>query len=228
MAILDFGKIIVSVDKFRQSSIFDALVERLDTIFRGERNFSDKDRFAEYPVTKVEKNWESESEKRNVIALVRVNHAGEISAQGLYLGQALFSRDQNNFRFLLKAASEERRHLAWCSRRLEELNGEESVFTPLWFLGSLSIGALVSIGGDSISLGFVEETERQVSQHLDGHLSKIPPHDKITRSVFAHMRQEELEHGKEADLLGGATLPLFAKKLMGIAALVMKETAQRL
>ena len=225
--ILDIEEILVPLDGFRKVSVLDALVERFDLIFRKEQNFSVDHSPVGYPGIEFEKNWESESERRSVIALLRVNHAGEVSAQGLYLGQAMFSRDQNNLLFFLKAASEERLHLAWCTRRLKELNGTASLFTPIWFLGSFVIGAAVSLNGDYTSLGFVEETEKQVAEHLDGHLARIPQDDKITRSILQQMREEELVHGRKAESLGGVTLPPLASKLMGIAALVMKETAQK-
>ena len=215
------------LEGFRKGSVVDALVERFDLIFRKEQNFLVDHSLVGYPAKEIEKIWTSESERRSVIALVRINHAGEVSAQGLYLGQAMFSRDQNNLLFLLKAASEERLHLAWCTRRLKELNGTASLFTPLWFLGSFVIGAVVSLNGDYTSLGFVEETEKQVAEHLDGHLARIPQDDKITRSILEQMREEELVHGGKAESLGGVTLPPLASKLMGIAALVMKETAQK-
>ena len=120
--IIDIKEILVPLDEFRKVSVLDALVERFDLILRKEQNFSVDHSPVGYPGIEFEKNWESESERRSVIALLRVNHAGEVSAQGLYLGQAMFSRDQNNLLFFLKAASEERLHLAWCTRRLKELN----------------------------------------------------------------------------------------------------------
>ena len=225
--IIDIKEILVPLDEFRKVSVLDALVERFDLIFRQEQKCLVDHTPVGYPAIEIEKIWASESERRSVIALVRVNHAGEVSAQGLYLGQAMFSRDQNNFLFLLKAASEERLHLAWCNRRLKELKGNASLFTPIWFLGSFVIGAAVSLNGDPVSLGFVEETEKQVAAHLDGHLARIPHDDNRTRSILQRMREEELVHGEKAESLGGATLPPFASKLMGIAALVMKETAQK-
>src|SRR5262245_32728821 len=46
--------------------------------------------------------------------LMRVNHTGEICAQALYSGQALFARDERVRAALESAAAEERDHLAWC------------------------------------------------------------------------------------------------------------------
>ena len=107
--------------------------------------------------------------------LMRVNHAGEVSAQALYRGQALVARDDKLRRSLLEAAEEEGRHLKWCEDRIDELNGRRSLLTPLWYAGSFGIGALAGLFGDRSSLGFLAETEAQVESHLDSHLSQLPP-----------------------------------------------------
>ena len=59
-----------------------------------------------------------EPERRQAASLMRVNHAGEIAAQGLYHGQALVARDPAIRALLDQAAREEADHLAWCETRL--------------------------------------------------------------------------------------------------------------
>ena len=60
----------------------------------------------------------SDSEKQKSIALMRVNHCGEICAQALYQGQALTARDPQVQRKLDEAAQEETEHLAWTAQRV--------------------------------------------------------------------------------------------------------------
>ena len=78
--------------------------------------------------------------RRRSIALMRVNHAGEIAAQALYRGQSLLARSDETRRHLLEAAAEEQDHLAWCAQRLEELDGRPSRLDPLWYAGSFLVG----------------------------------------------------------------------------------------
>ena len=68
----------------------------------------------------------TDAERRSSAALLRVNHAGEIAAQALYNGQALFARSEATRRQLRAASREERDHLAWCATRLTELGGRTS------------------------------------------------------------------------------------------------------
>jgi ubiquinone biosynthesis monooxygenase Coq7 len=134
--------------------------------------------------------------------LLRVNRAGEISAQALYSAQALFARDPATADQLRRAAGEEHDHLAWCTARLSELGGRPSRLDPLWYLGSTVIGAVAGLAGDRLSLGFVAETERQVEAHLEDHLSRLPAGDAKSRAILEQMAADELRHGSEAGALG--------------------------
>ena len=169
----------------------------------------------------------SESERLQAASLMRINHAGEVAAQGLYHGQALVARDPGLRRQLLAAAREERDHLRWCAERLDELRDGPSKLSPLWYAGSLTIGALAGLGGDRRSLGFVAETERQVSAHLDEHLHRLPESDQRSRAVVQAMKLDEERHGAEALEAGGALPPAPVRGLMRAVAGLMKSAAAR-
>lgn len=170
----------------------------------------------------------SPRDKAHAAGLMRVNHAGEIAAQGLYQGHAAVARDPSVQRQMKRAADEELDHLAWCEQRLRELDSAPSALRPLWYAGSFAIGAASGVLGDKWSLGFIEETERQVSDHLTGHLSGLPEHDLKSRAIVAQMRDEEEKHGANAAAAGAAPLPLPVREVMKGVAGIMKSTAYRL
>jgi 3-demethoxyubiquinol 3-hydroxylase len=167
-----------------------------------------------------------DAERRNTAGLMRVNHAGEMAAQGLYHGQALVARNPATRVMLEKAAREEADHLAWCEQRLAELQDRPSRLDPLWYAGSFAIGAVAGLMGDRTSLGFVSETERQVERHLDGHLEQIPPTDTRSRAILEQMRDDEVTHGQVAREHGGAELPRPVRELMRATGRVMTTTAK--
>ncbi len=167
----------------------------------------------------------SESERRHAAALIRVDHVGEVCAQALYEAQALGARQQRVRAALERASREEVDHLAWTRKRLEELDGRASLLNPLWYAGAFAIGLVASRLGDRVSLGFVVETERQVEQHLLGHLERLPVHDQASRAIVAQMREDERRHGLAASDLGGLELPAPARFAMRLAARVMTTTA---
>ncbi len=169
-----------------------------------------------------------ERQRAHAAGLMRVNHAGEVAAQGLYQGHAAVARDRSIEEQMQKAADEEFDHLAWCEQRLDELGEKPSRLSPVWFGGAFAIGALSGIFGDKWSLGFIAETERQVCEHLDGHLDKLPENDARSRKIVATMRDEEAAHGENAIAAGAAELPMVVKTLMQATAKLMTTTAYRL
>lgn len=157
--------------------------------------------------------------------LMRVNHAGEVAAQALYRGQALLARDEKLRGDLLRAAGEEHDHLVWCAGRVSELGQRVSALSPVWYLGSLAIGAVAGLAGDRVSLGFLAETEQQVGAHLDGHLRRLPPGDLKSRRIVEQMRTEELHHREAATSRGAPALPPPVRLAMRLSASVMTTIA---
>lgn len=164
-------------------------------------------------------------EKARAAALMRVNHAGEVAAQALYQGHAAVARDPSIVAHLRQAALEERDHLVWCEQRLTELDAGPSRLRPVWYGGAFMMGAASGVLGDRWSLGFVAETERQVAEHLNGHLDILPAEDRRSRAIVHRMREEEIEHGAAAGEKGAAVLPRPLRGLMRLCARVMTRTA---
>lgn len=160
-------------------------------------------------------------------ALMRVNHVGEVCAQALYHAQALGTDSPERRLQMHAAAREEGDHLAWTQQRLDELGARPSLLNPLWYAGAFGIGLLAGRLGDRISLGFVVETERQVEQHLAGHLDRLPQADGRSRAIVAKMKDDESRHADEALAAGAATLPPPVRWVMALAARVMTTTAYR-
>jgi 3-demethoxyubiquinol 3-hydroxylase len=148
-----------------------------------------------------------EADRLESARLMRVNHAGEVAAQALYQGQALTARDPAVKTAMREAAEEESDHLAWCEQRLRELRGRTSLLNPLWYLGSLGLGALAGAMGDSTSLGFIAETEKQVESHLRDHLERLSAKDLRSRAILTQMTHDEVQHGAKATSMGGKELP---------------------
>ncbi len=171
-----------------------------------------------YPAEGIAETVEQPADRRHAAALMRVNHAGEVAAQALYRGQATVAGSSSTQSALIEAAREETDHLAWCATRIRELGGRTSLFNPLWYAGSFAIGALAGIAGDRTSLGFVAETERQVVEHLEGHLHRLPQTDARTRAIVQQMSADEARHGHNALCAGGAVLPPIARALMKATA----------
>ena len=167
-------------------------------------------------------------EREHAAGLMRVNHVGEVCAQALYQSQKLVARNPEIRQMLDHSGQEEMDHLAWCETRLQELGSHTSYLNPIWYAGSFAIGLAAGLAGDKWSLGFVAETEKQVENHLESHLKKLPAEDERSRAIVDQMRIDEIEHGQAAISAGGAVLPEPIQKLMQAMSKVMTSTAYKI
>ena len=170
----------------------------------------------------------SPEERDNNSKYMRVNHSGEVCAQALYRGQLLFNKNNKIQKNLEEAANEELDHLAWCNSRIKELNGNTSYLNPFLYIGSFAIGSIASIIDEKYNLGFLSETEKQVSSHLENHLNKISPNDKKTIAIIKQMKEEEEKHEASAKLMGAKELPSFINEAMKLTSKIMTESTFRI
>lgn len=167
----------------------------------------------------------SPSGRKHAAALMRVNYSGEVCAQALYQGQAITTKNLHIRNLLAQSAQEETDHLAWCGERIKELGGRRSFLDPIWYAGSLALGAVAGLAGNQWNLGFLAETEKQVGDHLADHLRKLPAEDARTRAVVQQMALDEAAHGDIARENGAAELPRPVKAVMKAMSRVMTSTA---
>jgi ubiquinone biosynthesis monooxygenase Coq7 len=204
----------------------DSLITGFDRALRTLAGVHRADRTS--PAGGIDEASMDEASRAEAAALMRVNHVGEVCAQALYQGQALTASEPANRQALERAALEEQDHLVWSAQRIEELGGRASLLNPLWYAGSFALGAAAGALGDRWSLAFLAETERQVEEHLAGHLERLPADDLRTRAVVEAMRADEAKHRDSAIALGAAELPAPARAAMRAMARVMTTVSHRI
>ena len=213
----------------RKTSIIDILLSEVD---QSLRTIYTKAPTTERPNPATMISTEetlTNTEKKHSAALMRINHAGEVSAQGLYRGQALTAKNDNTRQQMERSAMEENDHLNWCEQRIKQLNGHTSLLNPLWYWGSFSLGALAGIAGDKWSLGFVKETEDQVVKHIERHLKKLPANDLSSMAILQKMKEDEQHHAEVAVQAGSAKLPLIVRKIiMPLTSKIMTTVSHKL
>ena len=205
-------------------SLIDQIISEVDKGLKySSHNYQKESR--EYPSHGINEDNLNEIERNHSANLMRVNHSGEVAAQGLYRGQALTARLEGTREKMDQAAKEELDHLSWCNKRLEELNEKPSLLSPAWYALSFGMGAIAGLAGDKWSLGFVHETEEQVVKHLESHLNNLSKDDKKTIAVLEQMKEDESKHSEEALESGAENLPEGIKILMSVVAKVMTKTS---
>lgn len=209
----------------RRLTPFDRLLTRADNALR---TLTPGVTTGERPTPGPESNIADATTQRHIAGLMRINHTGEVCAQGLYQGQAATAKLPNVRHAMEEAAKEEEDHLAWCEERLRELGSGPSKLNPIFYALSYGMGATAGLIGDKWSLGFVAETEHQVVRHLESHLAQIPDTDERSRAILLQMRDDELQHATLAEEAGGAPLPLPIRFGMTLMSKVMTFSTYRL
>jgi ubiquinone biosynthesis monooxygenase Coq7 len=204
--------------------MIDRLVNELDKGVRTAFGPAPKAERAN-PAADIEETELSRSERELASRFMRINHAGEICAQGLYQGQAMTARLPHVRKKMEQAADEENDHIAWTADRIRDLDGHTSYLNPLWYAGSFSLGALAGLVGDRWSLGFVAETEKQVVRHLEGHLERLSSEDKKSRAILEQMKIDEGKHATTAIGAGAASFPRPIQKAMKFMSKIFTNTA---
>ncbi|AUZ04573.2 2-nonaprenyl-3-methyl-6-methoxy-1,4-benzoquinol hydroxylase [Vitreoscilla sp. C1] len=204
----------------------DRMIENVDIVLRTLLAPAQTTR--PYPDQGIQEGEMDEDERQHALGLMRVNHVGEVCAQALYQGQSMTARDQSNREALQHAAQEEVEHLAWTEKRIQELGGRVSLLNPVWYASSLAIGVAAGVLGDKWNLGFLEETEKQVTKHLEEHLEALPAQDAKSRAVVTQMREDEMKHAEMAHDFGAAPLPLPVKMVMEAMSKVMTSISYKI
>lgn len=209
----------------RRLTLLDQFLCEVDTAVRTLFVPESRPHYRKTPALGLPEPELSLDEKKHVAGLMRVNHAGEVCAQALYQGQALTAQLQHIRAQMSQAAAEEVDHLAWCEQRLTELESQPSRLNFLWYSGSFMLGILAGLAGDRWSLGFVAETEKQVTAHLEQHLQHLPKQDQKSRTILSQMQEDEAHHADVARDAGAAELPGFIQQLMRLTAKVMTQSS---
>lgn len=211
----------------RRLSLLDRLITEADTVLR---TVTSRGHSAARP-SPAEGHSDTElsdSERRHVAGLMRVNHTGEVCAQALYQGQALTAKLPTVREEMQQAAEEEVDHLVWCEQRLRELDSQPSVLNPAWYGLSFALGAVAGAIGDKVSLGFVAATEERVCRHLQDHLKSLPEDDRKSRLILQQMLEDEQRHGDNALAAGGTDFPRPVKDAMTAVSRVMTGSSYKI
>ena len=111
----------------RKQTYFDKFITEVDQAFRTIHTLAPTTERLN-PAIDIDKPALAESDRKLSASLMRINHAGEVSAQGLYRGQALTAKRKDIQEQMNHSAMEENDHLNWCELRLNDLNANKSIW----------------------------------------------------------------------------------------------------
>lgn len=124
------------------------------------------------------------ADQREVAAMLRVDHSGEIAANTIYEAQAdVFGfqgkRQEKNLivvrHVLIQEMWEnERKHLKATSAMLDEYQTRPSALVPLWALAGRVLGGATAMMGEKSAMACTEAVETVIGEHYDEYVFAIP------------------------------------------------------
>ncbi|PNE01599.1 ubiquinone biosynthesis protein Coenzyme Q7 Coq7 family protein [Alcanivorax sp. MD8A] len=151
---------------------------------------------------------------KEVERIIRVDHAGERGAIGIYSAQLLVSRLL--YKDLVKALEEmlshEREHYATFNRLLKEREIRHCYGLTVWALGGWVLGIITAILGRNAIWICTNSIETTVLHHLHWQLAFLELHDAEAYAAVLSIKQDEEEHQEMGETNGSDSIvykPIF-------------------
>jgi ubiquinone biosynthesis monooxygenase Coq7 len=137
--------------------------------------------------------------------MIRVNHAGELGAKQIYLGQL---KALNNDVEILEMLESELEHLEYFEEKIKQTGVRPSLLNAIWKPSAFLMGYLSGkIGGRKIAMLCTEKVEEVIEKHYESQIAILENSelkDKIIKfraEEIAHMKIGKIE-GRESELIG--------------------------
>ncbi|KAH6562630.1 hypothetical protein BASA50_009481 [Batrachochytrium salamandrivorans] len=146
------------------------------------------------------RNRLTKEQKERVDALLRVDQAGEVGANYIYMGQvAVLGRDPELRRVIEHMWEQEKTHLRVFDSILAENRVRPSVLRPLWEVAGFVVGAGTALIGKEAAMACTEAVETVIGEHYNNQireLVQLEPDVEIAKltEVIKQFRDDELEH----------------------------------
>lgn len=139
------------------------------------------------------------TQERAIAAMVRVNHAGEYGALGIYKGQ--LKRPSCAHKEIQEMYDQEVLHFEYFDQEIRRRKIRPTLLMPLWKAGSRTLGAMSARMGVEGMMACTEAVERVIVRHYNAQLESMEdmyPQDDELKEAVARFRDDELRHHDDA------------------------------
>ncbi|MEM6603965.1 MAG: demethoxyubiquinone hydroxylase family protein [Pseudomonadota bacterium] len=134
--------------------------------------------------------------------MLRVDHAGEFGAVGIYRGQkdALkhATHERQSYENICHMAEGEDVHLAHFNKILPERRIRPSLFSPFWARGSYILGSVTALISKNNAMACTEAVETVIGAHYNEQIDFFEAVKDPETEALKKFRDDELEHLDEA------------------------------
>lgn len=146
--------------------------------------------------------------KRETIADLRTDHAGETGAVWIYRGVLQVAKDPELRAFATAHRATEQRHLELIEAVLPP--NRRSILTPIWRMMGWITGAAPALFGPRAVYATIDAVETFVDKHYQEQIDRLSAEseDGVLRALLEACQQDEIHHRDEARAKAGAQWPL--------------------
>jgi ubiquinone biosynthesis monooxygenase Coq7 len=106
--------------------------------------------------------------------MIRVDQAGEIGANYIYMGQmAVLGKDKNLRPILQEMWDQEKVHLARFDELIAQHRVRPTLLRPLWEIAGFAVGAGTALMGKEAAMACTEAVETVIGDHYNDQLRKL-------------------------------------------------------
>ena len=149
---------------------------------------------------------------REVARMIRVDHAGELGAQAIYVGQMTVLKDQPSAPLLSEMEQQESEHLKTFEKLITKRGVRPSALSPLWRGMGYAIGTGSALVGEQAAMAVTVAIEEVIEEHYQQQLEQLGEDEPELRAIISEFREDELRHRDTALEHGAEEAP--AHKLL--------------
>ncbi|KAK7055310.1 mitochondrial 5-demethoxyubiquinone hydroxylase [Favolaschia claudopus] len=139
--------------------------------------------------------------RRQLDRALRVDQAGEIAANYIYMGQmAILSRDRALKPLIQEMWDQEKKHLAVMDKLQAQHRVRPTVLSEVAKVAGFGLGAVTALMGKEAAMACTEAVETVIGEHYDDQLAELEsmpsehPSLPLLKDVIREFRDDELEH----------------------------------
>ena len=148
------------------------------------------------------------SSKSKVEEFIRVDHAGERSADKIYEGQLLalntLIKDENLKKTIEEMKIHEKENSEFIEKEIKKRNISPTKLLPLWDLLGVGLGFGSTLLGKKAAMLCTASVEEVIDKHYQNQINQLGPDEKDLKKKIIKFREDELHH-KDIAYEKGAT-----------------------
>jgi ubiquinone biosynthesis monooxygenase Coq7 len=136
----------------------------------------------------------TQTPRRYLEEVIRVDHAGEYGAKRIYQGQLAVLRGTKHEETIRHMQAQEQVHLDTFSRHIAQRRVRPTALLPFWHVAGFALGAVTAAMGARAAMACTVAVEEAIDEHYAAQEATLGEDEAPLKAEIARFRAEELEH----------------------------------